>query len=118
MTGAEGPKPPMPCNTTVPEHTASKGVPPGAAMSTPSSSDHAPGGTAALLGSGKVKPPLLDAWTGPDWVGPAPEPDPLGWAARAAAAAWAARTLLSWLWSDARWPRTALSCPALALRVW
>jgi len=66
----------MPCRTIVPEHTAYSGVLPGAEMSTPWSGDHALGGAAALLGSGKVKPP---AEAGPEpALGAGPEPDDAG----------------------------------------
>ncbi len=56
----------MPCRTIVPLPTASSGVSPGAEMSTPSSGDQVPGGDAAPLGIGKVKPPPLETWDGPD----------------------------------------------------
>ena len=48
----------------MPEQTAYSGVSPGAEMSTPWSSDQLPGGEAASLGSGKVKPPELETWDG------------------------------------------------------
>src|SRR6185437_5329354 len=71
-TGADGPKPPMPCSTIVPLHTASSGVPPGAAMSTPSSSDHVAGGETSPLGIGNSKP----CETGPRGAPPPPEEPP------------------------------------------
>src|ERR1035441_10851698 len=113
MTGAEGPKPPIPCRTTVPEQTAYSGAPPGAEMSTPSSSDHVPGGEAEPLGNGKLKPPLLGGGPDEPCVGPAPEPA----LARAAAAACAASCWLSWGRRDTGCPLTASSWPELALRL-
>src|SRR6185437_12272344 len=71
-TGAEGPKPPMPCSTIVPLQTASSGVPPGAAMSTPSSRDHVAGGETSPLGMGNSNP----FETGPCGAPPPDEPWP------------------------------------------
>src|SRR5437588_9312598 len=96
----------MPCRTIVPEQTAYSGVLPGAEMSTPSSGDHVPGGEAAPLGNGNVKPPLLAMGAGatPD-DGEPPEPLlplPCESAAAAAwAAAWAASARFSCCWRPA-----------------
>src|ERR1700755_621359 len=64
----------MPCRTTVPLHTASSGVPPGAEMSTPSSSDHVPGGDTSPLGIGNSNP-WLDGALGGGPLLPLPELD-------------------------------------------
>src|SRR5947209_18659221 len=81
----------MPCRTIVPLHTASSGVPPGAAMSTPSSSDHVAGGETSPLGMGKVKPPLEGALgVGAELEPEFPDPDEADGDGRAFAARWAA----------------------------
>src|SRR5579884_2464237 len=119
-TGAQGPKPPIPCSTIVPEQTAYSGVSPGAEMSTPSSGDQLPGGAAAPFGSGNTKPPVLGAGAGAAMAGELPEPPAAGaWAccdaaaaARAAAAACAASAWLSWLLRLATRPCALASCAA------
>ena len=58
----------------MPEQTASSGVPPGAAMSTPLSSDQVLGGETSPLGMGNVKLPLLERRMGP--LGEFPDPPP------------------------------------------
>src|SRR6185312_60862 len=112
----------MPCSTIVPLHTASSGVPPGAAMSTPSSSDHVAGGETSPLGIGKVKPPLEGALGGgpelelelPDPV-EAPDEEP-ALVARWAAARRAACRRLSCVVSEATCALALLSLPAVASR--
>src|SRR5579884_2630247 len=105
----------------VPEQTAYSGVSPGAAMSTPWSGDHVPGGEAEPFGSGNAKPLLLD--TGPDPGAEEPlVPDEDGALPCAACAAWAAAAACaacawdSWFCRLDTWAFALASCPALASR--
>src|SRR3954447_9182284 len=91
----------MPWRTIAPEHTAYSGEPPGAAMSTPSSSDHVAGGDASPDGIGKVKFPLDDRPAPPVLAGDC-----------------AATSLLSCERSDATCARAAPSFLAAESREW